>query len=204
MTIAKDVEIAPFGEPRERVRTAYQVRSTLISSSVLALREHGHYERYVRELPKEWHERILFVPAGVWLPFEACEVHYGACERLGLSNDQVLSMGNAVCKHTHKTVLATLIRMATEAGATPFTVFARTPRVWARLFTGGAVGWFKLGPKDVRFQTVGIPLARNLYWRVGYRGLLTSLTEPFCTRMYVRELPQFCVGNELGFRFSWV
>lgn len=196
-------QIASFGGPKERVPNASLVRSTLIGSSIQALREHGYFERYKDELPGEWHDRVLSASAGVWLPFEIADVHYRACDRLALSNQDILGMGNAVCKLAERTVMAALLRMASEAGATPFTVLGGTPRVWARLFTGGAVASYKLGPKEARFETVGIPLAQIRYWRVGYRGLLTSLTEPFCTKMYIREIPSLCVGNDLAFRLSW-
>ena len=187
----------PFPVARERVPVAHTVRSTLISSSQLSLREHGLYDRYVASLPAADHDRVLYVPAGTWLPLDAAIAHYAACESLDLGENEILSMGNAVGKATQRTALAMLLKTVKEAGATPMAFFTSS-RFWARLFAGGAVACFKLGPKEARFETVGVPLARFRYWRVGYRGLLSSVVAPFCTEAYAQEIANLHDGQRGG------
>jgi hypothetical protein len=82
-------------------------------------------------------------------------------------------------------------------------VFAQSPRLWSRLFVGGAVAAFQTGPKDVRYETIGISLARHHYFRVGYRGIMHALTAPFARSIIVREMPQQRSLTSITMKMSW-
>src|SRR5947199_350480 len=82
----------------------------------LALRERGHFERWSQLVDPRHKDAIVYTPAGVWMPVAISEAHYDACDRLGLSADEILAMGNAVARMTQKTVLALTLRLAHEAG----------------------------------------------------------------------------------------
>ena len=185
-----------------RYAGAKNVRSTLIAASIQALRQRGLYERWLANLSPEWRDRLVMIPAGVWLPIDHAEAHYAACDRLGLVDDDILGMGNAVAELTQKTAFSLAARLVREAGATPVTMLGIMPRLWGRLFTEGAVGATQTGPKDARFSAEGISLAQFRYWRVGFRGIIFALVKPMCRTLIVRE-----AGNStetITFKMSWV
>jgi hypothetical protein len=59
------------------------------------------------------------------------------------------------------------------------------------------------GPKDAVFETKGIPMAKYRYFRTGYRALLTQLLAPFCTKVYMRELPDRTIETSVAYAVSW-
>jgi hypothetical protein len=97
-----------------------------------------------------------------------------------------------------------ITRLAQGAGATPWTVLAQTPRLWSATCDGGAVAVAKLGPKEARVEIVGYPLAALHYNRVTMRGIVASLIQLLCTKVYMHELPKLCDARCLGMRASWV
>lgn len=198
-----ETSIVDFDGPRAEIPPAHQARSTLIAASIQALRHRGLLDRYRSALTEEWADRLCNAPAGTWLPIEWAEKHYEACDRLEIDDEGILAMGNAVATLTQKTVFSLAARLAKEAGASPLTVLAQSPRLWSRLFEGGAVAAFQVGPKDARFETVGISLARYRYFRVGYRGIMHAITAPFARTVVVRELTQRNTPMSVSMRMSW-
>ncbi len=196
-------EIAIVALPeRASIVVASQVRSTLIAASIQALRQRGYYDRWLANVDAEWRERLLVLPAGVWLPIDHAVAHYTACDRLGLDEDAILGMGNAVAELTQKTAFSLAARLVREAGATPITMLGIMPRLWSRLFVDGSVGAYQTGPKDARFSAAGIPLARFAYWRVGFRGIVQALIQPMCRTSIVRELKHG--PDSVTFKMAWV
>ncbi|MGZ3421983.1 MAG: hypothetical protein ACXWUG_27820 [Polyangiales bacterium] len=198
-----ETPIVDFVGTRSEIPPASQVRSTLVAASIQALRHRGLLDRYRESLTTEWADRLCNAPAGTWLPIEWAEQHYGACDRLGIEDDAILEMGNAVATLTQKTVFSLAARLAKEAGASPLTVLAQSQRLWSRLFVGGCVAAFQTGPKDARYETVGISLARHRYWRVGYRGIMYAITAPFSRSIIVRELPQRVGQTFVTMKLAW-
>jgi hypothetical protein len=197
------VRTAPDLVHQVHVPPATEVRSTLLTSAIAALRDAGLVERYAAALPSEWRDRLLSLAAGVWVPIEYAEVHYRTGECMNLPSHQILGLGQGVARHTEKTILAFLLRAATGAGATPATVLSSTPRLWTRCFKGGGVALRMTGPKDMVFETKGVPMARYAYFRIGYRGLLTQLMVPFCTKVYMREMPEATRDTSVTYAVSW-
>src|SRR5690348_2644577 len=68
--------ILPFGPPR----LATAVRSTVVVTSLRALRSRGHFERYLELLDTSYRDPMLALTAGTWLPIDAALAHYTACE----------------------------------------------------------------------------------------------------------------------------
>lgn len=207
MTGAAAVEevIVPFpnGATRLSVPIATSFRSTWLSSSLRALRERRLLDRYLAHLPNEHHESVLSTIAGVWLPTEVATAHYQACDALGLSVEEQLAIGEEVGKHAQGTVLGTAVRLAREAGVTPWTIIARFPQVWARVWVGGGVAVFKLGPKDARLEIAGWPCASIPYLRTAMRGVTGGLIGLFCNKAFVTPIPKLCTATALAYRFSW-
>jgi len=192
--------IVPYPPTIEAVR---HVRSTLILSSLAALRERGLQGAYLAELPLAYHATILEAVAGAWMPIDVGLAHYVACDALGLSNEVQVDLGRAVCDRVKGTLLGTVIRMSKAAGVTPLTVLPQLERFWYRAFDGGGLGAFAVGPKEVRFEIVRVPFAYVRYFRNGLRGICMGLLDLFCTRSYVHERLGPRGSGTVVYRMQW-
>jgi hypothetical protein len=197
--------LVPFrgGALRTTVPLATRFRSTWLSSSIRALRERNLFETYLTHLPAEYHEAVLSAVVGVWLPVKVAEAHYDACDKLELTAQDLVAIGSAVGLHAQGIVFSTAINLAKGAGVTPWTVLPRLPEIWYRIWIGGGVAIYKLGPKDARLEIGGWTCARTTYCRVAMRGVIQGLTDLFCERAYVREVPSLCTKLTLGYRIAW-
>ena len=157
-----------------RVPPLQTVRSTLIQSSITALRNHGYHERYLGNLAPQHKERIIGSLAPEWLPLEVALAHYDACDALGLSDSEVCRLGEEVGERVQGTFLGTLLRGARTIGLSPWTPLGQAPRLWERIFQGGAIAIYKRGPKDAQIELREMTLARHAYFRSAIRGVLTA------------------------------
>jgi hypothetical protein len=202
--------VASVGEPflpyrAERARTeAKNVRSTLIASSVQALKRRGIYDAYLEKLPAPLHETIASCIAGGWLPMATAIQHYEAVDAIGLTDAQVNEMGVDVSTQTQATYLATAVKLATSAGATPWTALAQFQRLWDRINDGGDCTVFKLGPKDAHLEYRGLPLVRVRYYRLAFRHYTQTLFRLFSSSCYVNDVPRSAGPASGAFRVAWV
>jgi hypothetical protein len=195
--------IVAFDVPRSEVTPVTEFRSAWLHSSLRSLRAHGYYPRYAERLPAGRREAVLESPLGVWLPAEIAMVHYAACEQLGLDVTTQIALGAEVAERVHSTMLSIAVKLAHEAGATPWTILGQFGRLWGHIWVGGAVGVQKLGPKEARLEVVGWPCARFTYCRNGILGVTRGLIQLFCSKVYVREVPKLCTSSSLGYRIAW-
>ena len=86
----KEETFLPFPVERARVPLATSFRSTWLTSSLVSLRERGHYDAYLKEIDPAWRETVLSAVPGVWLPMGAAMAHYGACDRLEMPHDEMV------------------------------------------------------------------------------------------------------------------
>jgi hypothetical protein len=152
------------------IQPVSQVRSTLIQSSLTALRERGHFERYLDHLDARQRTTVLQTVAPVWLPVEVAHAHYGACEALQLSAPEVMATGEIVGHHLQGILLRVMIENARMAGLTPWSLFVHAKRLWDRSFCGGSVCLWKEAPKDARIEVRSSVLCRFDYFREALRG----------------------------------
>jgi hypothetical protein len=188
---------------REMVPTS-QFRTTWIVSSQNTLRDRGHHDRYLSLLDKQHRDELATMIVGGWAPMPVAIAHYDACEALDLPASERLAIGRAVTKHLNQTLLLTAVRLATHSGATMWTPLAQFRRLWDRMFVGGGVVVYKLGPKEARMEIHGCGLAHIPYFRAGFQGVLLGVGELFTQRVYVREVPRPGSKTTLVFRSSWV
>lgn len=193
MLCATDEPIAPLT----------RVRSTLLSSSFLSLKERGIEARYLANLPRQYHDAIRFTPAGVWLPLEVASAHYTACDALGLSEAELRGMGGAVAKLATKSMLQMAVRVAGAAGVDPWIILSTSARYWARFYEGSGVRLVKTSPKDGRFDVIGNPLVRFQYCRVALGGIVHSLSAPFCRTIYVNEIAARHGPDRASYSIAW-
>jgi len=198
-TVAEEV-VLPYPAHVQPVR---DVRSTVIISSIVVLRAAGHFERYAAALPP--HERDLLVNAvaGAWFPIDLALVHYAACDALHLSGEQVAGFGRAVFEKTRGTLLGTMVRMAREVGASPWTVMPSLQRFWDRAYRGGGICIVKTGPKEARGEVIQARMCDSLYYRHALRGLLGGVLELFSQKAYVSVLPDHRPAG-VNYRIQWV
>ena len=80
--------VLPFPAPFARLEKVTEIRSTLIASSIQALKTRGLLERYIELLPEEFRGTLPHCIAGQWFPLSTGFAHYEACDRLGLSLEE--------------------------------------------------------------------------------------------------------------------
>jgi hypothetical protein len=180
------------------------VRSTLLSSSILIVRERGLMDRYLGLLPREHHDTMLTMVAGAWFPIDLALSHYAAMNELGFTPDEQFAIGQTITVKIQQSVLMSMVRLARGAGATPFVAAAQFHRLWSRLLMGGAGVVYRTGPKEARFEGHNVPLAQFPYFRNAWRGLIAGSFGLFCQRIYVRELPRYVSDTTVGYRAQWV
>lgn len=181
------------------------VRSTLLQSSLNALRNRGHYERYLGLLAPAQREIILGTLAPEWMPMETALAHYEACDGLGLGADELNQVGEDVGNRIQGTFIGTIVRKARTVGLTPWVPLMQFHRLWERLMQGGGVGLYQPGPKDARIEVRLLPLARYAYFRAAFCGVVASGIKLGAGRaVSVRVSDSRSVEERIVFRASWV
>ena len=195
--------LVPFRAAASVLGIASKCKSTLIVSSVRAMKEHGHMDAYAANLDPRAKDIVLGCIAGTWITMDAAVAHYSACNALGLSVAEQVRMGASVADRIHQTLLNTVVRIAAGAGADPWTALAHFHKFYERMFDRGGTSVVKVGPKDARVELVGLPLAGIPYFVNAYRGVIQKGGELFATRAFVTALPKYASPTSLAFRIAW-
>jgi hypothetical protein len=203
-TLKASEELIALKVPREQVPQVTHVRSTLLVSSVRALRELNYFAAYERLLSPQHRDEILGSVAGSWHPIDVMMAHYEACEALGLSDAQQFEIGMDVGKRVQATLMGMLVKMSTGAGVTPWLPLGQCDAILERLYQGGGVRLVQLGPKEAQLELVAMPQARFAYFRAAQRGLIQGGIGLFCTKVYVSEQHSFSPTKRMSYRVSWV
>ena len=188
---------------REKLEPVSQIRSTVLTTSLKAMRDRGYGDRYLALLPAQYHEALRTCFAGAWLPIEIGLAHYEACDALDLSTQEQFAIGKEVGLKIQGTFLGGMVKLARGVGVTPWLCMSKYQRLYERLFVGGGVIVTKLGPKEARIEALKLPLSRIPYFRTAFRGLNEASCELFCTKAYVEELRALRTPTSLGYRISW-
>jgi hypothetical protein len=182
-----------------------EVRSTWLSASLDALARHGHLDGYKRTLPADFHEVLFGMIAGAWLPIDVAMAHYAAVEALELTPVEQVELGMEAGAFAHRSYIGcAAVQLARGAGVNPWTVLEAVPKLWSRMWRGGEMRVQKVGPKDANLEIRDFPIASLGYTRRAGRGILTSLTRPVATTVYVSEIDKLCRGDTLAYRIAWV
>lgn len=191
--------ILPFPTLVQPVRA---IRSTVIVGSYGVLRERGLFDAYAAALPPKAHDVLVHTVAGAWIPLDLALTHYAACDSLGLPPDTIAQLGRGVFDRIRGTLLGTTVRMAREAGVTPWTVLPHLQRFWDRAYQGGGLSVVKMGPKEARGEVVQARLCESLYFRHALRGLLGGVLELFCQKAYVSALSTQAPAS-VAYQMQW-
>lgn len=203
MNVAEEIVVPLRATSLSLVAPVTQVRSTLLSASLLALTKRGLTDRYFDVLPLDLHDTLRTLVAGSWIPVEIAQKHYEALDALGISTNDAMSIGAEVGDRVQASLLGVVTRVAKGAGATPWPAIAAYPRLWERMFKGGDCRVVKLGPKEARFDNVGVPLCRYDYFRNAWRGMAVAALSLLSRKVFVNEVASR-TSNAFAFRASWV
>jgi hypothetical protein len=190
------------GGPVDATQAAHEctsVRSTVLVSSIQALRTSGHYDAYAAKVDPSVKGRLVTLGAPAWLPIDLAQAHYRACDALGLPSDEVRRVSASLAL-VHVSGVDVLLRAARAGGVSPWTIFSRAPTYWDRMYMGGRLVVHQDGPKDARLVVHGQSLAELAYWRAGFAGIVSALADSLSTRAYVNEARARGVAT---FAISW-
>ncbi len=191
--------------PKDQVPLVTKVRGTLMASSVRGVRDRGHDDVYFELLPPEFHDAIRGLVPATWIPVETALAHYRTLDELDLTNADHWAMGRVVAERVQHGWAGTIIRGLKASGAvTPAQVLGRFDTAWNRLFQGGSNAVIQTGPKDVRVEAYGMPMAPGVYFRNAWSGMFESTLELVARKVYVRELPNYRSATTCAFAISWV
>lgn len=194
----------PFRSPEHELGQATRVRTTLLVSSLQSMRKRGLLETYLAHLPQHHHAAVHSMIAGQWVPMSLALAHYEACEALGLAEAEINAIGREVGDRIEGTFLATMVRMAGNIGATPWTALSQTGRLYDRLLAGGGgTSVLKVGPKDARVLFLGVALARVPYFRLAMGGVFEIAAELFCSKAYTRVVFEGRTATKVVLHMAW-
>jgi hypothetical protein len=198
-------EVLPFPAPRrELVPRATEVRGTWLATSLRGVKQHGLEEAYLAKLDPKYASVIANAAYTDWLPIDVLVAHYAACDTLALPGFRLVALGTEATRNAQGAVVGMVAKLArATAEVTPWPVLSQLQRLWDRVLVGGGVSVTKLGPKEARVEIAGFPGCRYRYCRIGLRGVLTGVTEMFCAKAHVSELPGFS-EDAGGMRIAWV
>jgi hypothetical protein len=179
------------------------VRSTLLMGSIASVRAAGHFDAYHAALDPRHREVLLTAVAGMWIPLDSVWAHYNACDALKLSPESIAGLGRSTFDRIGGTLLGTMLRMAKEAGVTPWTVLPHLQRFWLRVYDGGGVRVLKMGPKEAHLEAKDVPILESHYYRNGLRGLVIGVISLFCKRAYVNERQRPRAQGTVVLRAQW-
>lgn len=179
-----------------------KVRSTLLASSLRTLKDHGYYETYLSHLPEQYHEAVLLTLAPVWHPLDIAMAHYAACDAIGVGEEEMREIGEAVAQSVMGTFLGTLVRSTRSAGTSPWIPLRNYDKLWARLMDGGRLRIVRTGPKDAKVISEGIPMFEHTYFRVAYAGVVKGSLGLFARTIYSKS--KLVTPTRLDVSVSWV
>jgi hypothetical protein len=186
--------------------TVTHVRGTLLASSLHILKDAGHYDAYLKRLPDEFHERVLYTLAMSWVPIDVAMAHYSACDALALDDAELNRIGLLVSTRYADSFLGTMLRTSRQAGLeAPWMALRAQTRIWDRVYIGGSIGIYRTGPKDGISEKRGLPLAQIRYFRGTYLGWFQGLGDLFVKKLYLRYVrPRDASPHTLAVAGSWV
>jgi hypothetical protein len=130
--------------------------------------------------------------------------HYTACDGMGLTPSEMTKIGEDVSQRTQKSFVATLARASMEAGASPWLLFSSAHRVWERIFDGGDIAVYKVGPKEAYVEVANCSLLKVPYFRAAFRAYFRAIVALLSKVVYTSELTAYGTDSDAVFRFSWV
>ncbi|MDB4990576.1 MAG: hypothetical protein JWN04_5754 [Myxococcaceae bacterium] len=186
--------------------TATHIRGTMLVSSLENLRELGLYERYSALLSTEHREAITYCIAASWVPMGIALAHYQTVEEMGLDDSQRTRLAELMADRVAATFLSAVLRATRSAGIASFVpALKHNNRLYDRMYQGGGVRVIQTGPKDIVWETLGVPLVQCRYWRTAFASYLGAIVRMFTKTAFVKQVhPLEPHPFTIAFAVSWV
>lgn len=179
------------------------MRGTNFVAGLRWLRERGLDARYLDALTPEMRAAVVAAGATDWVPMHVVLAHYVAFDSLGLTAEQRYDLGASASRSINGVVLTTIARLAGRTGLSPLVPLARAAKIFARNYQGGAVGVFRTGTSEARFDVRGTPLASSACHRDSLVGALVDGARPFATDPKVHEIANERTRTSYVIRIRW-
>jgi hypothetical protein len=169
------VETDTLVELPSRLQPLTSIRSTVLQSSLVTLKDRNHFEHYVQLLDESYRAEILETLAPEWLPGEVGLAHYAACDALDLSPRELHTIGEEVGERIQGRFITLLLHNAHAAGLTPWVPLGQYQRLYERLVQGGGVRIVRVGLQEAVVDLRRLALCKFAYFRAAFCGVLSSL-----------------------------
>lgn len=182
------------------------VRRMLVHSSIAELKQFGLYERYAAAIEPDALEQILGLIGPGWMPIELAMKHYGACDRLALTDDEIHAAG---LRAGDKMSAALMVggaqgTAATSGDRSPWEVIGVFSRMGRRVYEGGSAQYVKVGPNKLQIEHDGNVLFSLRYYRIAHGGFLkqsfSNLGMDITSHTFTNYRPE---KAQIEYRLSW-
>ena len=149
------------------------VRRMLVHSSIAELQVLGVYDRYCECIDRASLERIHELIGPGWMPIELALEHYGACDKLKLSDQFIVDAGQRSGENVGDALLVAGARTGVRAkDRSPWSFVGAFSRMGRRIFEGGSSQYVKIGPRTLQIEHLRNPLFAFHYYRHAHTGFL--------------------------------
>lgn len=179
------------------------VRSTLLTASLLAVRDNNLESRYFDALADDKHESIRALVAGTWAPVDLAMAHYAAMDGMALSGPEIERLGGEVSRRTHRTFATSVGRVSSALGVTPWLGFSKKDAIWDRLFEGGDLIVYKASESEAIVEIVQVPMLRSRYFRGAIISYLRELVTFLSSTNEAKELALLGGLDSIVIDFHW-
>lgn len=191
--------------PHERdIKPCTAVRNVVIQSSLAQLQDAGYYERYLKLIDPQRLQELLSSLAPGWTPIDLAHAHYGACDKLGLGQEEVQKLGQRIGSRLQETALVSAAKRNRDADFDLWTAAGALYRMWARLYQGGSCQVIKLGPKEKLVELRAFALSRHRYYRYAQLAGIGAAYEALGVKIETLKIVSYNPAHdELSFRLTW-
>lgn len=187
----------------EKIPPIVAIRGTVLSSSFGYMRAQGMEADYWNALAPEHHEAIRSMETSSWLPMDVTMAHYDAMVAVFPNALDQRKVGAWVSERVQNRFVGTIIRgMAATGIVTPARLLARVPSVWNRVAQGGAVGVFRIGPRELRLELHAPGFVHHPYVRNSMFGAIAGSMALLGQGVTLRPLPSASAGVA-AFAITW-
>jgi len=192
--------------PHERdIRPVTAIRNVVIQSSLAQLQGAGYYARYLRLMDPKVLEELTSSLAPGWTPIELAHAHYGACDKLELTQEEHMKLGQRIGSRLQETALVSGAKRNRDADFDVWTESGALHRMFARLYQGGSCQIVKLGPKDQLVEMRSFSLSRYRYYRHAQLAGMGAAYEALGVRFETLKIASYNPAREeVTFRLTWL
>lgn len=180
------------------------IRRMLIHSSIRELEQLGYYEKYCSVIGPANLARINELIGPGAMPAELALEHYRACDRLGLSDQQIYAAGLHAGENIADALLVASRQLGPSAERSAWDMIAAFYRMSKRIYDGGSVQYVKLSSNTLQIEYRENPLFSVRYYRIAYDGFIRRAFENVGVQVTEFRLTTYRPeGAEIEARIRW-